>query len=197
MLPLLAFLAFVWFERSYLQIIYYDFTSQLEPQHRIYNWLWCVPWHCPCVQGGPRVVLSALLGWRQASDQPVGAAGRVGLLPQPKDLHRSSALAGDASCCADDAHQQRVAPLFLPPQHARVHRLGALPAHRLRASTDTCMRAHFESRRVCRSRHANTSPRVPTGSLVARRLARVAQASRPGSEEQGVLSEAVVHTGVV
>lgn len=39
-LPLVAFLAFVWFERSYLQIIYYDFTSQLEPQHRIYNWLW-------------------------------------------------------------------------------------------------------------------------------------------------------------
>ena len=41
MLPLLAFLAFVWFERSYLQIVYYDFTSQLEPQHRVYNLLWC------------------------------------------------------------------------------------------------------------------------------------------------------------
>ena len=41
MLPLLAFLAFVWFERSYLQIVYYDLTSQLEPQHRVYNLLWC------------------------------------------------------------------------------------------------------------------------------------------------------------
>lgn len=40
-LPLLAFLAFVWFERNYLQIIYYDFTSQLEPQHRACNLLWC------------------------------------------------------------------------------------------------------------------------------------------------------------
>ena len=50
MLPLLAFLAFVWFERSYLQIIYYDFTSQLEPQHRVYNLVWCAcpPRRRPC-----------------------------------------------------------------------------------------------------------------------------------------------------
>ena len=52
MLPLLAFLAFVWFERSYLQIVYYDFTSQLEPQHRVYNLVWCACCHgvapAPC-----------------------------------------------------------------------------------------------------------------------------------------------------
>lgn len=40
LLPLLAFLAFVWYERSYLQIIFYDFTSQLEPLHRVVNWVW-------------------------------------------------------------------------------------------------------------------------------------------------------------
>ena len=34
-LPLVAVLAFVYVERSYLQIVLYDFTSQLEPQHRI------------------------------------------------------------------------------------------------------------------------------------------------------------------
>jgi len=33
----------VWLERGYLQIVYYDFTSQLEPQHRVYNMLWCEP----------------------------------------------------------------------------------------------------------------------------------------------------------
>jgi hypothetical protein len=32
----------VYFERSYLQIVFYDFTSQLEPQHRIVNMIW----HC-------------------------------------------------------------------------------------------------------------------------------------------------------
>ena len=79
MLPLLAFLAFVWFERSYLQIIYYDFTSQLEPQHRVYNLVWCAcpPRRRPCARlqtscrppadllqtsCRPRVLLSALVG---------------------------------------------------------------------------------------------------------------------------------------
>jgi len=41
LLPLLAFLAFVWFERSYLLIVYYDFTNQLESQHRLVNLVWC------------------------------------------------------------------------------------------------------------------------------------------------------------
>ena len=82
MLPLLAFLAFVWFERRYLQIIYYDFTSQLEPQHRVYNLLWCA---CPASCGPraphtsrpadlapcrPRLLLSALLGWRRHLTSP-------------------------------------------------------------------------------------------------------------------------------
>eukprot|EP00964_Phaeocystis_antarctica_P039550 scaffold22627_cov56-Phaeocystis_antarctica.AAC.3 len=78
MLPLLAFLAFVWFERSYLQIIFYDFTSQLEPQHRVYNLVWCAcpPRRRPCALQTscrppadplqtacrPRVLLSTLVG---------------------------------------------------------------------------------------------------------------------------------------
>ena len=146
MLPLLAFLAFVWFERRYLQIIYYDFTSQLEPQHRVYNLLWCA---CPasCGPRAPHTSRPADLapcrpralqtsppserpaGLAQASHQSVDATGGVGLLLQPEDLHRSSSLAGDACRRADNAYQQRAAPLLLPPQHPRVHRLGASLGH--------------------------------------------------------------------
>lgn len=42
LLPLVSFLAYVWFERRYLQIIFYDFTNQLEKQHRIVNMIFHV-----------------------------------------------------------------------------------------------------------------------------------------------------------
>ena len=57
MLPLLAFLAFVWFERSYLQIIFYDFTNQLERRHstvKVASW-WVTAGH----RGLPRLHLKA------------------------------------------------------------------------------------------------------------------------------------------
>ena len=54
LLPLVALLVFVWFERSYLQIVFYDFTSQLQPHHRIVNLVWCADHdHCPTVIARP------------------------------------------------------------------------------------------------------------------------------------------------
>ena len=39
-LPLLALLAYMWIERSYLLVIYYDCRSQLLPEHRTLNIFW-------------------------------------------------------------------------------------------------------------------------------------------------------------
>lgn len=41
LLPLAALLGFAFMERSYLQVVFYDFTNQLLPEHRFLNLLWC------------------------------------------------------------------------------------------------------------------------------------------------------------
>ena len=186
MLPLLAFLAFVWFERRYLQIIYYDFTSQLEPQHRVYNLLWCA---CPA-SCGPRALQTSRpahlapcrpralqtsppserpAGLAQASHQSVDATGGVGLLLQPEDLHRSSSLAGDACRRADNAYQQRAAPLLLPPQHPRVHRLGASLGHSPGRCRLPSPCAHLKQTCVL-SLRLSQSARLTPGARVPRRF---------------------------
>jgi hypothetical protein len=45
LLPLAAMLAYMWVERAYLLVIFYDFRSQLLPEHRKWNLLWhlCSP----------------------------------------------------------------------------------------------------------------------------------------------------------
>jgi hypothetical protein len=39
--PLVALLAFVWVERTYLLLLFHDFTAQLMPEHFKWNLLWC------------------------------------------------------------------------------------------------------------------------------------------------------------
>ena len=148
-----------------------------------------VPWRRPsscrprALQTSPRALQTSRPSERpavlvQASHQSVDATGGVGLLLQPEDLHRSSSLAGDGCRRTDDAYQQRAAPVLLPPQHPRVHRLGASLDHSLElcrlpspAPLDANMRALTSPRRVHGSHHVLV---CHAGSLAARRLARLA-----------------------
>lgn len=41
-LPLAALLAYMWFERAYLLLVFHDFSEQLRPDHRKWNLVWHV-----------------------------------------------------------------------------------------------------------------------------------------------------------
>ena len=64
-LPLLAFLAFMWAERPYLEVVFYDFTAQLLPEHRKWNVLWHV-----CSPAAPLAVWAYAFNPRVFTDLP-------------------------------------------------------------------------------------------------------------------------------